>query len=217
MNGFKNCSNGHWYKQELDACPYCPSVGGGASGDSTQVAGANTGSSDFEKTSIGGLRGGTVDSTQKVSPGPSKTQEPSASKENNFDRTFIGGVTKKVTPDGEAVQVASEPRKSRKIVGWIISFTLDEMGLDFRLYEGSNSIGRDATNNITIAKDSSISSKHAVILFRESQGFFIKDDMSANGTFLNGEELEIGKPYSLKDGDKIGFGRQTQFIFKTFI
>jgi len=122
-----------------------------------------------------------------------------------------------VTPDGEAVQVASEPRKSRKIVGWIISFTLDEMGLDFRLYEGSNSIGRDATNNITIAKDSSISSKHAVILFRESQGFFIKDDMSANGTFLNGEELEIGKPYSLKDGDKIGFGRQTQFIFKTFI
>jgi len=218
MNGFKNCSNGHWYKQELDTCPYCPALGGASGGDSTQVAGANTGTNDFDKTAIGGVRGGAgLNPTETVQVVPGKAQGQGNSQENNFDRTFIGGVTNKTTPEGESVQVAAEPRKTRKIVGWIISFTLDEMGLDFRLYEGQNSIGREASNNITIAKDSSISSKHAIILYRESQGFFIRDDMSANGTFLNGEELEIGKPYPLKDGDKIGFGRQTQFVFKTFL
>jgi hypothetical protein len=24
MNGFKKCDNGHFYKEDLSACPYCP-------------------------------------------------------------------------------------------------------------------------------------------------------------------------------------------------
>jgi pSer/pThr/pTyr-binding forkhead associated (FHA) protein len=39
--------------------------------------------------------------------------------------------------------------------------------------------------------------------------------MTANGTYLNGEEMEIGKPYELKDGDDIRLGNTTTFKFKS--
>ena len=37
--------------------------------------------------------------------------------------------------------------------------------------------------------------------------------MAANGTFLNGEEIEIEKAYDLVDGDEVRFG-DTVFKFK---
>jgi pSer/pThr/pTyr-binding forkhead associated (FHA) protein len=40
--------------------------------------------------------------------------------------------------------------------------------------------------------------------------------MSANGTFINGEELEIGKAYSIKDGDEIRMAK-TVFKFKSCV
>jgi pSer/pThr/pTyr-binding forkhead associated (FHA) protein len=43
--------------------------------------------------------------------------------------------------------------------------------------------------------------------------FYIKDEMAANGTFVNDEELEIEKAYPIKDGDIIRLAN-TIFIFK---
>ena len=87
------------------------------------------------------------------------------------------------------------------------------MGIDYRIYEGNNTVGRIAQNDITIASDSSISSKHAMILFKKGK-FYVRDEMAANGTFINGEELEIGQPYPLTDGDELKLGN-TVFTFKT--
>ena len=39
--------------------------------------------------------------------------------------------------------------------------------------------------------------------------------MSANGTFINGEDIEIGKPSELNDGDEIKLGLNTTFLFKS--
>ena len=38
--------------------------------------------------------------------------------------------------------------------------------------------------------------------------------MSANGSFLNSEDMEIGKPYELKDGDELRLGNAV-FKFKS--
>jgi pSer/pThr/pTyr-binding forkhead associated (FHA) protein len=88
------------------------------------------------------------------------------------------------------------------------------MGLDFRIYEGNNTIGRDPENTITVASDSAISGKHVTILFRMNK-FYIKDEMAVNGTFLNEELIEIGKPYELNDGDTIRLGGTSLFKFKS--
>ena len=207
-NGFKSCSNGHWYKEDQSSCPYCPT--------STNVGGGAT-SSDFDKTQMGktGTFGPPNTSDSTIGMGATKTQTVSGGNEpRDFERTFIGGMDRQETGGNKGESAATEPRKTRKIVGWLVSFTLDPMGVDYRVYEGNNSIGRDAACNMTITRDTTMSSKHANILYRESQGFFLKDDMSANGTFINGEELEIGKAYPLKDGDEVRMA-QTIFLFKS--
>ena len=210
VNEFKSCPNGHWYKQELGSCPYCPG------NSSNAVTGG-----DFDKTQLGSPGVSSNDTTRAVNTmnvDHSKTQVHGGSTESatpDFERTFIGGVAAPSAEGGQKGEApAAEPRKVRKLVGWLVSYTLDPMGVDFRLYEGNNSIGRNADTNITITRDSTISGAHANILYRETQGFFIKDEMSANGTFINGEELEIGKAYTIKDGDEIRMAKTT-FKFKS--
>jgi len=70
------------------------------------------------------------------------------------------------------------------------------------------SIGRGATNDIVINKPT-ISSKHATIEYRDNI-FYIVDQRSANGTFLNGQK--ITSEMRLKHGDKIKFD-EYEFAF----
>jgi hypothetical protein len=157
---------------------------------------------DTDKTSIGGFGGGGAATGERTV----RAEEiPAGNKD--FNRTFISAPTEIET--GHSVS-----RPTRKIVGWLISYTLDPMGVDYRIYEGNNSLGRGLENSIVIPQDTTISNHHASLLYRESQGFFIKDEMSANGTFLNGEELIVSQAYAVKDGDKIKIAK-TEFTFKT--
>lgn len=225
MKDFKRCSNGHFFKKDLDSCPHCPQ---GSDTTKTQVS---QGGGDFDKTQVFGNQGGgsndetqafgnsSDDKTQVFGSGPGGSNStqvfPGASDpghERDLDKTFIGGVTPSSEEGGAAVQ--STPRAARKITGWLVSFTLDEMGIDYRIYEGNNTIGRANENTIIIKDDSTISSRHANILFKGGK-FWIKDDMAANGTFINDVEIEIEKACSIKDGDNIRLGN-TVFIFKTW-
>jgi hypothetical protein len=217
MNGFKKCNNGHFYKEDLSNCPYCPG-GVGASNNSsnndlnkTIVAGGMTSSgTDNAKTDVFGTQSNVSDQTKVFGSGnPQASGQP----KRDLNRTYIAGVTDadaSSTSDGAVIDAT--PRASRRIVGWILSYTLDPMGVDYRIYEGNNTIGREPGNSITITKDTTISGKHANILYKKGN-FWIKDEMAANGTFLNDEELEIEKAYPLKDGDVIRLANTT-FKFK---
>lgn len=83
----------------------------------------------------------------------------------------------------------------------------------YRIYEGRNIIGSDSDCTITL-NDSSVSCKHAVLLFRAGK-FSIVDQQSSYGTFVNGEDIEF-EPRYLKNGDIISFGH-SQFTFESFI
>jgi hypothetical protein len=236
MQGYTKCNNGHFYKESLDRCPYCPSGSASSSGDSektvsgggfasTDAAGSTQSTEVFGKPSGSGAMPFSAsqppsDRTQVFTPGlgTSGNEVPvaSASVGSNtpFDRTFIGGVTTTDSSEGSSVAGNSnQPRAARKIVGWIISYTLDPMGIDYRIFEGNNTIGRDPSNSIILAKEPTISGKHVTILFRSGK-YYVKDEMSANGSFLNGEDMEIGKPYELKDGDELRLGNAV-FKFKS--
>mgnify|MGYP001027002001 CR=1 FL=1 len=224
MNGFKKCSNGHFYKEDLNACPYCPggnagstgasgaddlgktmvtsvNPGGGSNEAKTEVFGAG-GSSDSEKTQVYGNAGSTGNAGG-VSSAPKR----------DLNRTFIAGMDEEEGISGDGSSIKSEPRATRRIVGWIISYELDPMGVDYRIYEGTNTIGRDPKNTIIITKDTTISSEHVTILYRKGK-FKIKDRMTANGTYVNGEELEVEEAYDLNDGDTVKVGN-TVFRFKS--
>lgn len=220
MNGFKKCNNGHFYKEDLTSCPYCPGGNSNASGSSgsddlgkTMVTNVNqgSGSSDAKTEVFGSGSSSNGDQTQVYGNGGNTGNSASAPK-RDLNRTFIAGINDVETGSGEPI-VKAEPRATRRIVGWIISYDLDPMGVDYRIYEGTNTIGRDTKNTIIITKDSTISSEHVTILYKKGK-FKIKDRMTANGTFLNGEELEVEEAYDLNDGDIVKVGN-TSFRFKT--
>ena len=47
MKGFNQCSKGHFYKDTMNECPYCPNGGTSTGNDKTEVLGGG----DNQKTS----------------------------------------------------------------------------------------------------------------------------------------------------------------------
>jgi len=170
MNGFKKCSNGHFYKEDLNACPYCPGGNSGSTGTSgaddlgrTMVTNVNQGGGSGDaKTEVFGS-GAAADGDKTQVYGNAGNSGASSAPKRDLNRTFIAGIEETESASGEVGAIKSEPRATRRIVGWIISYDLDPMGVDYRIYEGTNTIGRDPKNTIIITKDTTISSEHVTI------------------------------------------------------
>lgn len=186
MSEFKLCVNGHYYPDDLNECPYCPknSINKAAmENDKTKIE--QGGGTAGDKTQIfgGNAGGGNLGKTQ-IHHGDDMQSQP------NFNY-------------GQQAQ-------GRKLTGWLVSFTMDPLGVDFRLYEGRNIIGSDPQCDAVISGDGSVSGKHLTILYRMGV-FKFKDELSTNGTFINGEFMEEG---TLSDGDTIRIGN-TVLKFRT--
>jgi len=197
MTDYLQCPNGHYYKREIPNCPYCPSGQSDSGGNSdfakTQINPSNSGGNNLGKTQIlGDPSFGFNSNTQITGAGSSGKRD--------LSRTFIAEVN---DTDEKGPQL--NVRSSRKLTGWLVSYTIDPMGIDFKIFEGNNKIGRDQENSICITTDSTISGHHATILNKKDK-FFLKDEMAANGTFVNGVELEVAQPHELSDKDIIKIG-----------
>lgn len=216
---FKKCPNGHYYQG--DTCPYC-NTSATMSGGKTQVFGGGGGGTLNMNPGGGATQpmGPNGTRTQVVGGGGNRTQvvgdqDPTivaggAGAPAMSNKTVFGGDYDETKVDSLSGDKAA-PRNARKLVGWLVSYTLDEMGVDFKLYEGRNIIGRDMDCNITVS-DQMVSGKHAVILFRAGK-YSITDQQSSHGTFVNGEDIEL-EPRYIKDNDEIRIG-ETLFLFRT--
>jgi len=77
---------------------------------------------------------------------------------------------------------------------------------DYKLENGTTTIGRQENNNIII-NDLAVSKQHARINWEEN--YFLTDLRSSNGTFVNGKKILHSK---LSEGDIIHFaGVQATF------
>ncbi len=65
-------------------------------------------------------------------------------------------------------------------------------------------IGRDQDNNIVI--DNKLASRHHCIIQKIRDAYFLKDENSTNGTFLNGRRIPSDKYVKLNHGDKLTVG-----------
>lgn len=177
------CPNGHHYEATLPACPYCPSEQ----------------QNDFNKTQI--IQH--LDDKTKLMQ-EDKTTSQTGKPDFNKTAIFSGNIEEK-----QQVKQVQPQGTGRKLVGWLVSFTLDPLGQDFKLREGRNIIGSDSACDIVVS-DGQVSGKHLTILYRMGD-FKFKDELSTNGTFVNDEFVEEG---NLKDGDVIRIG-QTVFKFRS--
>ncbi|MBO0861474.1 MAG: FHA domain-containing protein [Chloracidobacterium sp.] len=97
----------------------------------------------------------------------------------------------------------STPRKSKgRIVGWLITYSNNPDGDDFRIYAGYNRIGANPVCDVQI-EDETVSGSHAIIVYRDGR-CLIKDDLSRNGTFVNGKEITEAQPLQCYDQVRVG-------------
>lgn len=201
MENIKTCTNGHNYDSSLyNVCPYCPK---GNTSERTVLNNAQgnlpptelSSSSSSAKTRIVS-QGGAYGREDRTLPYQGITPE---------NRTIVPNGTRIITPDGGALDGDVQ---NRKLVGFLVSYTLNPQGKSFKLYEGKNLIGTDQTCDITISNDPGISGKHVTILYRSGK-FRFKDEFSTNATFINGVEAEEGY---LENNDIVRIGK-TRFAF----
>ena len=214
-NEFKKCPNGHYYQG--DHCQYCKSGANAATqtdsyGNQDNYDSQQTTETFNNGTSTRGGENATIVDDGTMGVGSSNSQRAGGSSVPMSGRTVFGEedeMEKIITPNGEENE-QRVLREARKLAGWLVSYTLDPLGVDFKLYEGRNIIGRDPDCNITV-NDNWVSSKHAVILFRAGK-YSITDSQSSHGTFVNDTDIEL-EPYYLQDGDMIKIGK-TVFKFR---
>lgn len=176
----KVCANGHIYDSSLAQCPYCPS-------------------SNLKSKLAKGPEG----ITDTFTPGSSKGKD--ITKIMNKEQSKASNKTIIVSKDDEQ----SPKNSGRKLMGWLVSFSLNPNGQDFKLYEGRNLISGDPNGDIYL-NDPAVSTPHCMILFRGDK-IRIKDELSTNGTMHNGAEIDEAE---LKDGDVIKVGR-TELKFRS--
>ncbi|MDR3327967.1 MAG: FHA domain-containing protein [Prevotellaceae bacterium] len=202
MSGFTKCPSGHYYSEGLASCPYCSS--GSNTSSATKIMGGDS------KTKVIGGFGGGENTTNPTIPYPDNEPPKSIGK-----GTVIWHETEEKDTNTEKEKAVQQIRNTRRLVGWLVSYTIDKMGVDYKLYEGNNLIGRDVDCNITV-DDELMSGKHAILLFRALDGYVLQDGadkLSSNGTFVNEESIGFEKRI-LNDGDIIRVG-QTVFKFRT--
>lgn len=201
MSDFKLCENGHYFPKNLEECPYCPKPSQGKGQSGKKGGGDEKNFKQLDKT---------IQNVDDFIP-----TQIFGSSEKDLSRTQIFGSGQEFISGGGGLMSTPkfEPTPAsvgRKMVGWLVSFTIDPLGADYRLYEGRNLIGSDRGCDIVVPHDSAVSGRHLTILYRLGH-FKFKDELSTNGTFINEIFEEEG---NLKDGDIIKIG-ETIFKFRS--
>jgi pSer/pThr/pTyr-binding forkhead associated (FHA) protein len=109
-------------------------------------------------------------------------------------------------PDRRTILVSApdEPggKSKGKIIGWLVSYTKHADGVDFKLRAGFNRIGAHPACDLVI-EDETVSGSHAVIVHRDGRSL-IKDELSRNGTFVNGNEVTEARVLQNYDQVRVG-------------
>ena len=101
----------------------------------------------------------------------------------------------------EQAQVASRSGIGRLTV---LESPADEPPADSTIALGPiNSIGRNVNNTIYV-EDDFVSTTHAMLTFR-GRSWFVEDQGSTNGTYVNGHRID--RPVALSFGDELMVGR----------
>ncbi len=123
------------------------------------------------------------------------------------------GVRGRTRLDKEDAAPAGTAISQRRVVGWMVSFDVNLEGQEYVIREGKNTLGRARDADISVFYDDRISATHATIVYRNGQ-CSLRDEMTNNGTYLNGQDIGPGGTVSLKSGDVLRVGRCT---FKLYL
>jgi pSer/pThr/pTyr-binding forkhead associated (FHA) protein len=112
--------------------------------------------------------------------------------------------TSQPPPERRTGPMAAQPRAPGAAASGqaIRQVTLSGLAGTFPLKPGTYTVGRGDVVNIRL-DDREVSRTHAIVIV-SATSVTVEDQKSANGTFINGEEVTTRS--ALRDGDKVMFG-----------
>lgn len=192
------CPNGHYYNAATHAsCPECAKVGGASA------------EPNFPKTTPPGggapMQAAPIGHTMPVGGGNAGGANLGHTMPVNNAGGSVGGAA---TPFGVPTMPGgglSADSQLEPVVGWLVCIDGPLRGVDFRIHDGYNYIGREE-GDIHIHGDSQISrQKHAVISFyAKRQSFHVGPADGRNIIELNGEP--VFSPVEMKSFDVLTVG-----------
>ncbi len=132
---------------------------------------------------------------------------------DKIDKTqAFGSPARAGAGEGRTVGLMRKRTGIDPVVGWLVCINGPERGRDYRIHSERNFIGRDASMDICISGDDTISRhKHAIISHNpESNRFKILPGDSRGIVYCNGDEVD--SPCELHNRDIIKLG-QTELLF----
>ena len=84
---------------------------------------------------------------------------------------------------------------------------------EYLLEKKEITIGRAPNSDILLSKDKLTSRRHATVIYDNGE-YTLRDERSANGTFVNGQQLDEAATHVLQDNDHIGIGEH-ELVFST--
>lgn len=111
---------------------------------------------------------------------------------------------------GRSLRTASPSPQPEQTRSWssarlVVTTSAGEVLQEYLLDKAAVTIGRVAPADIVLFKDRLVSRRHASVRYEQGH-YVLRDERSANGTFVNGEQLEAMVPYLLQDGDQVEIG-----------
>jgi len=138
-------------------------------------------------------------------------------------------------PAAEAATEPAEPAEPLK-AAWTVVVSVDAssklpdspdapadcLPFTVALIKPVNLIGRTSQTRaifpeIAIDYDDAVSHRHALLQFDADGGLVVRDIGAANGTMVNGKEVEPMLDHSLKDGDEITLGHWSRIAVKATV
>ncbi len=205
-SGVRYCPSGrHPMDPGWERCPYCASED--TAGEETTEGHASVQnapdstlpeSSPPDRPSPPARRSSRGDT--QIEPGGRRPQPSEPSAAGNRKKTAYGSAS----PQGPGGGRPFKPG-TRRAVAVLVTYTWKAEGQLFPVREGRNFLGSDPECEISLGPelDPQTSAKHATIIYR-GKDFWIDDEKSMNGTYVDGESVE--EKQRLADGARIQTG-----------
>lgn len=226
-------ANKHFYDSSSHAqCPYCTvvhDVNLNDLGGKTELAGGFTASSQIGTQRV-------YDNDPTVALDQGKTEPTVALNSSSFDAASSesgskaepsptpapagrGALKTKILSFGTAVESSGDlgnmgtSMRFNKlpVTGWLVVVDGPGLGLDFRLIQGENRIGRDSDMEVCLdlgldSDDMVSRDSHAIVVYdNHANVFFVERGRSRNMPLLNGRTIRSGE--DIKSGDIIQVGK----------
>ena len=117
---------------------------------------------------------------------------------------------KKIINENEYVML--DPNITTVLYSDILRLTIMGSGKTVQFQKDVVEVGRDKTCDLLLEGKSTVARRQATFLY-EKDMWFLRDNSSTNGTWLNGAKIQPGKKYQLATNDEINFAMAERIIF----